>query len=78
MARKSMAQFLREHRAEIDKHIRETLGRVPSSASCDCPKNGTTHHHEPEGVRYNDHERRLWVLNDPVLYSDARREGVDL
>lgn len=27
-------------------------------------------------VRLNDHERRLWMLNDEGLYWWARREGV--
>lgn len=28
------------------------------------------------GVRLNDHERRLWILNDESLYNWARSEGV--
>ena len=28
------------------------------------------------GVRLNDRERRLWILNDEGLYRWARREGV--
>lgn len=29
-----------------------------------------------DGVRINDEERRLWVLNDEGLYLWARSEGV--
>ena len=28
------------------------------------------------GARLNDKERRLWILNDEILYRWARKEGV--
>ena len=31
---------------------------------------------DPDIYRIDDHERRLWVLNDESLYRWARREGV--
>lgn len=31
--------------------------------------------HDEEGKRYNDQERRMWVLNDEGLYLWARAEG---
>jgi hypothetical protein len=32
----------------------------------------------PGNVRFNDDERRLWVLNDEGLYSWARSEGTNV
>jgi len=53
-ARKTMAAFLKEHRAEIDAAIRR---QVPEA-------------------RIDNHERRLWIMNDEGLYNWARAEGV--
>ena len=70
----TLAQFLKDNRAEIDAAIGNVTGRVPRSASCYCPHSGTDHRHETP--RLNDKERRLWVLNDEGLYQWARSEGV--
>jgi len=54
MRRKSLGDFIRENRRELDNAILRA-----------CP-----------GVKLNDEERRLWILNDEGLYLWARREGV--
>jgi hypothetical protein len=55
--------FIRTHRAEIDKHIRTRTERGSGMTLT---------------IRYNDHDRELWVLNDESLYLWARSEGVRL
>lgn len=68
MKRKSLTEFIRENRAGIDEVI-----------------NGVTYRHDGNGgrgkvpvpaPRYNDVERRQWLLNDEGLYLWARSEGV--
>jgi hypothetical protein len=59
----TMTQFIRANRKGIDEIINNRLhGR-------DVP--------DPP-PRYNDEERRLWILNDEDLYNAARREGVKI
>jgi hypothetical protein len=72
----NMRDFIRQNRAEIDVAIDRAVGFVPRTASCDCPKSGTDHHHQPE--QRNDNERRQWILNDEGFYNWARREGVPI
>ena len=57
MPKKSIRQFIRENRKEIDEAIRRAC---------------------PNCQRFNDEERRLWVLNDEGLYLWARSEGVNV
>lgn len=66
--RKSISNFIRENREQIDQQINGVVyrhdgrggkGRIPSPAP-----------------RYNDAERRQWILNDPGLYGWAISEGV--
>ena len=71
----TMQKFIRDNRKEIDAAIKSTLGHVPSTAGCYCPKSGTNHYHD-DAPKINDAERRLWVLNDEGLYLLARRSGV--
>lgn len=33
---------------------------------------------QASNTRFNDEERRLWILNDEGLYQWARREGVKI
>ena len=63
-----MRDFIREHGAEIDRAINETMfkwdgkggkGKMPIPAPT-----------------YSNEERRQWIQNDEGLYNWARREGV--
>ena len=56
MKRKSMKDFIKENREELDKCILKA-----------CP-----------GLKLNNAERQMWVLNDESLYLWARREGVNV
>jgi hypothetical protein len=69
----TMRDFIRNNQVEIDAAINRSLCHVPRTASCDCPKSGTEHDHEPEPL--NDEDRRGGVLNDEGLYNWARSEG---
>ena len=71
-----LIEFIDENREQIDGFIDKSLGTVPATASCYCPKSGTEHFHQPEAR--DDEERRLWVLNDEGLYNWARSEGVEI
>jgi hypothetical protein len=71
----TLADFIREHRQELDECINRVLNHVPRTASCHCPLNGTDHTHS-DAPELNDRERRLWILNDEGLYRWARAEGV--
>jgi hypothetical protein len=70
----TIREFIRSHRAEIDRAIDFRLNYVPATASCYCPKSGTAHNHDNH-PRRNDEDRRGWVLNDDGLYQWARSEG---
>lgn len=61
--RKSMRQFIQEHRAELDAAINKARYRWDTRL----PNNPPT---------YNDNERHMWILNDNALYNWARSEGV--
>lgn len=71
----TLRDFITQNRAEIDAAIIRAVSFVPRQAGCDCPKQGTDHHHA-DRVRLNYAERRLWILNDEGLYRWARSEGV--
>jgi hypothetical protein len=57
MARKSLRQWVKQHRDLIDSVIRAKAGPL---------------------LRIDDHERRMWVLNDEMLYCIARRHNVEV
>jgi hypothetical protein len=69
-----MADFIRENRAELEAAIGRVLGRVPASASCDCPLSRTEHTHP--APKLSASEIREWIANDEGLYLWARGEGV--
>lgn len=71
-----MRDFISQNRTEIDAAINGTLSFVPRSASCDCPRSGTDHHHEPHTLTNRD--RKQWIASDEGLYNWARREGVNV
>lgn len=68
-----LADFIRENRQELTECIGRTLGHVPRTASCYCPKSGTDHYHAPPKLTTKD--LRDWVLNDEGLYRWARSAG---
>lgn len=68
--RKSLADFIREHRAELDSAILGAIYRYDGKGG-----RGTI---PDDHERLNDAERRNWILNDEGLYSWARSEGVRL
>jgi len=70
----TLQAFIRDNPAELDAAIGRVFGDVPRTASCDCPRSGTDHYHEPP--RLSDADRRDWILNDAGLYRWARSEGV--
>jgi hypothetical protein len=72
----TMAEFIKQNRAELDEHIGRALSHVPATASCYCPRSGTDHYHDPP--RLNDDDRRGWILNDEGLYRWARSAGVPI
>jgi hypothetical protein len=66
--RKSMVQFIQENRKEIDTAILGVMYRYDGNGG-----RGTI----PENARrFNDVERKQWILNDAGLYDWARAEGV--
>jgi hypothetical protein len=68
--RKSLANFIRENRAELDAAILGALYRYDGKGGRGTiPANHKT---------FNDSERRQWILNDEGLYNWARSEGVRL
>ena len=68
MKKKTLAEFIRENRAELDACINGVLFRHDGRGG-----RGTVP--DPAPTR-NDAERRQWVLNDEGLYQWARSEGV--
>lgn len=71
-----LKQFISENREIIDRQIAAVLNYVPPTASCGCPKSGTSHMHDDE-IPMNDRERRLWVMNHLPLYRLAQARGVE-
>lgn len=65
---KSMTQFVREHRADIDQRINAVVYRYDGKGG-----RGTVPCPPP---KRNDAERRQWILNDECLYTWAKSEGV--
>ena len=51
----------------LEEYIRENRAKIDAVIEAACGPNG----------RFDDEERRLWVLNDEVLYNDALEHGVD-
>lgn len=74
--KKSLRQFIKENRNEIDDSINKVVSFVPRQAGCFCHRKGTDHYHETQ--TFNDSERRLWVLNDESLYRWAKSEGCNI
>jgi hypothetical protein len=68
MRSKSMAEFIRENREDLDKCINGAIYRYDGNGG-----RGTIPTPAP---RYNDEERRGWILNDEGLYNWARSAGV--
>lgn len=66
--KKSIWTFIREHREELDAAINQAIYRYDG-------KGGKGKIPTP-APRYNDEERRSWILNDESLYNWARSEGV--
>ena len=58
-------QFIKVNRKELDEHITKAMNGFPAHPSCTTEK-------------FNDNERREWVLNDEGLYRWARSEGVKI
>ena len=62
---KTIEQFIDENRAEL----------------IDCITKAQTKHDKPafnRHIRTDDHELRLWILNDEGLYNWARQDGVEI
>lgn len=66
--RKSMKDFIRENRSEIDDVINSVLYRHDGNG-------GRGKIPDPAPAR-NDDDRKDWIFNDEGLYNWARREGV--
>lgn len=64
----TLRDFIKKNRANIDATINDVTYRHDGNGG-----RGTVPFPPP---KYNDRERRLWVLNDEGLYYQARREGV--
>ena len=72
----TLDDFVRENGDELRKLISRSLNFVPRTASCDCPKSGTDHHHKHHREMHDD-DLKLWINNDEGLYNWARSSGVD-
>lgn len=70
MARKSMREFIAEHRELLGANISAAIYRYDDHGG-----RGVIPHPAP---KYNDRERRFWILNDGGLYRWARSEGVQI
>ena len=66
--RLSLKQFIRDNRVGIDASINATIYRYDGNGG-----HGTVPTPAP---RYNDNERREWVLSDEGLYRWAQDVGV--
>lgn len=66
----TLKDFIKENRAGIDKAINSVLYKHNGQGG-----RGVIPDPPP---RRGDKERRLWILNDEVLYRWARQEGVNL
>ena len=66
----TLRDFIRAHRAEIDAAANTVRYRHDGRGG-----RGTIPTPAP---RYNDEDRRQWVLNDEGLYNWARSEGVKI
>ncbi len=71
-----MEDWVAENREEITRAVGRVLGHVPETASCYCPKSGTTHDHDTPPL--DDDELAEWVANDEGLYNWAQSDGVDV
>lgn len=69
-----LSTFITENRVQLEQIISGSISRVPKTASCFCPLNGTNHHHKPPKLTRED--LRAWILNDERLYNWARSSGV--
>lgn len=63
---KSLTQFIKENRTQLDKAINDHLTRYDKKPFV------------RDIVYLNDEERRKWILNDEGLYNWARSEGVKI
>jgi hypothetical protein len=63
----SLREFIRANRADIDRVILAVTYRHDG--------NGGRGRIPDPPPRYNDEDRRQWVLNDEFLYHSARAEG---
>lgn len=69
MRNKSLRQFIAKHRTELDECMSSVIYRYDG--------NGGRGRVPTPAPRYNDEERRGWILNDEGLYNWARSEGVE-
>ena len=58
-------QFIKVNRRELDEHISKAMHGMSAHPSCTTEK-------------FNDDERRQWVLNDESLYRWAQSVGVSI
>lgn len=70
MTVRTLCGFIKENRSEIDLVINQVTYRHDGN-------DGSGRIPEP-APRYNDEERRQWVLNDETLYNWARSKGVQI
>jgi hypothetical protein len=70
MKKKSLREWVREHRAEIDQVINAVTYRYDGKGG-----KGTVPDPSP---RHNDSEREEWVKNDEGLYNLARSEQANV
>lgn len=66
MARKTVRQWIRENRQELDRIINQAIYRYDGRGG-----RGTIPDPPP---KRNDEERYQWVINDEGLYNWARQE----
>lgn len=64
----TMRDFIRQHRAELDAAILGAMYRYDGNGG----RGTIPEKHE----KFNDEDRRGWILNDEGLYRWARSEGV--